>query len=166
MKVSLRTLVLTLAIACLTLLTGSTALAVEPPVAPASYGFLMLRMMLMVGIVCALAMVTLRWGLKRFVNPSSESKALAVVARLPLEPKRSLLVVRVATRHLIIASSEAGLTNMGDLSAADVDFLTSNKTSNPMKSGVKSFHDLISRTLPSKKTSEDTQLFLSKFRKQ
>lgn len=155
MKVSLRTLVLPLATACLTLLTGATALAVEPPVAqaaaeeltgvaPTSYGFLMLRMMLMVGVVCALAMVTLRWGLKRFVNPSSESKALAVIARLPLEPKRSLLVVRVATRHLIIASSEAGLTNMGDLSAEDVDFLTSNKTSNPMKSGVKSFQDLIS----------------------
>lgn len=159
MKVSLHTLVLPLATAGLILLTAATAMAVEPVlapplakaaaeevtrVAPVNYGFLLLRMMLMVGVVCALAMVTLRWGLKRFVNPASESKALAVVARLPLEPKRSLLVVRVATRHLIIASSEAGLTNIGELSGEDADFLATSKSSNSMRTKDKSFHDLLS----------------------
>jgi flagellar biosynthesis protein FliO len=50
-----------------------------------------------------------RAGLGRALGP------VELLARLPLEPRRSVLVVRVADRVLIIGSSEAGLVKLGEL---------------------------------------------------
>jgi flagellar biogenesis protein FliO len=50
-----------------------------------------------------------RAGLGRALGP------VELLARLPLEPRRSVLVVRVVDRVLIIGSSEAGLTKLGEL---------------------------------------------------
>ena len=122
---SRRYVVSSLAIAALLILPALTW-AAEPTTAPTGYGYLLLRMTLMLAIVCALAIITLRWGLKRFLPSSSSPDSLQVVARLPLEPRRSLLVVRVATRHLLIATSEAGITSLGDLSPHDAQHLTQN----------------------------------------
>jgi flagellar biogenesis protein FliO len=103
---------------------SSTAFAADAAsAAPMGYGALLARMMLMLGVVCLLAVLSLRWGLKRYVNPASQNQALAVVARLPVEPRRTLLVVRVASRHLLIASSETGFTALGELSAEDAQAL-------------------------------------------
>jgi flagellar biosynthesis protein FliO len=50
-----------------------------------------------------------RAGLGRALGP------VELLARLPLEPRRSVLVVRIAERVLIIGSSEAGLVKLGEL---------------------------------------------------
>ncbi|MFU8805783.1 MAG: FliO/MopB family protein [Bradymonadaceae bacterium] len=126
------------------LLISTPAFATEPaaqviPDAPMGYGLLLLRMMLMLGVVCGLAFISLRWGLKRFVDSGSNTRALHVVARLPLEPKRSLLVVRVASRHLLIGTSEAGLTNLGELSPEDADSLFPEEPRGATKASKKPF---------------------------
>lgn len=50
-----------------------------------------------------------RAGLGRALGP------IELLARLPLEPRRSVYVVRVVDRLLIIGSSEAGLVKLGEL---------------------------------------------------
>jgi flagellar biogenesis protein FliO len=46
--------------------------------------------------------------------------ALAVVARLPLEPRRSLYVVQVAGRSLLLGTSEMGLTLLTELDSSEL----------------------------------------------
>lgn len=43
------------------------------------------------------------------------SGPLEVLARLPLESRRSVYVVRIANQLLIVGSSETGLTSLGEL---------------------------------------------------
>lgn len=40
---------------------------------------------------------------------------MRVIARLPVEPRRSVLIVRIGPRHLILGSSEAGFQPLGEL---------------------------------------------------
>ena len=68
--------------------------------------------------VCLLAVVVLRWGAARF-GGIGDATPMEVMARLPLEPRRSLLVVRVGSRTLMLASSEAGVQAVGELDADD-----------------------------------------------
>jgi flagellar protein FliO/FliZ len=64
-------------------------------------------------LVLALAVVVLyaarRAGLGRAVGP------IELLARLPLEARRSVYVVRVLDQVLIVGSSEAGLSKLGQL---------------------------------------------------
>jgi hypothetical protein len=64
-------------------------------------------------VVVALAAFVLyaarRVGVGRAMGP------VELLARLPLEPRRSVYVVRVLDRVLIIGSSEAGLAKLGQL---------------------------------------------------
>jgi flagellar biogenesis protein FliO len=64
-------------------------------------------------LVLALAVVVLyaarRAGLGRAIGP------IELLARLPLEARRSVYVVRVLDQVLIVGSSEAGLAKLGQL---------------------------------------------------
>lgn len=64
--------------------------------------------------VCALAVVSLRWLGARLGNQGTEAP-MRVVGRLPLEPRRALLVVKVGERTVMLASSEAGVHPVGEL---------------------------------------------------
>ena len=59
------------------------------------------------GVLVSLA--ARRAGLGRPLGP------IELLARLPLEPRRSVYVVRVVDRLLIIGASEAGLVKLGEL---------------------------------------------------
>ena len=64
-------------------------------------------------VVAALALLVLwgarRAGLGRVLGP------VELLARLPLEVRRSVYVVRVVDRVLILGASEAGLVKLGEL---------------------------------------------------
>lgn len=66
--------------------------------------------LLVVALLAVLVSVAARRaGLGRALGP------IELLARLPLEPRRSVYVVRVVDRLLIIGSSEAGLVKLGEL---------------------------------------------------
>lgn len=71
--------------------------------------------------LCVLAIASLRWGLPRFAADHLPRTPLRVLARLRLEPRRTLLVVRVAERTLLLASSEAGLAMLAELTPQEAD---------------------------------------------
>ena len=68
--------------------------------------------------VCALAFVVLygarRLGLGRPRGP------ISLVGLLPLDARRSIYLVKVAGQVIVVGSSEAGFTKLGELPASDV----------------------------------------------
>lgn len=83
------------------------------------YGSLLFQMVISLGIVCLLAYLLLRYGLKRLLPDQNQQGQMEVLARLPLEPRRTLLVVKVGEKILVLASSESGIHPVSELTAQE-----------------------------------------------
>ena len=86
----------------------------------AGYGWLLAQMVLVLLAVCLLAYALLRFGMRRFQAAASRTRGMRVVARLVLEPRRSIYVVEIAGRHLVVGAAENGLTQLLELDADTV----------------------------------------------
>ncbi|HEV7555021.1 MAG TPA: flagellar biosynthetic protein FliO [Kofleriaceae bacterium] len=86
-----------------------------------SYGDLLVTSLLVLGLVCIAAFVVVRL-VGRFLTTGRSRGAhlLDVVARLPLEPRRSLYVVDVAGKTLLVGTSEMGLSVLTELDGNEV----------------------------------------------
>lgn len=89
--------------------------------AAASYGDLLVTSLVVLGGVCVAAFVVVRL-VGRFLATGRARGAhlLDVVARVPLEPRRSLYVVEVAGKTLLVGTSEMGLSVLSELDAGEV----------------------------------------------
>ena len=89
--------------------------------AGASYGDLLVTSLVVLGAVCIAAFVVVRL-VGRFLASGRVRGAhlLDVVARLPLEPRRSLYVVEAAGKTLLIGTSEMGLSVLSELDREQV----------------------------------------------
>jgi flagellar protein FliO/FliZ len=87
----------------------------------ASYGDLLVTSLIVLGGVCVAAFVVVRL-VGRFLATGRARGAhlLDVVARLSLEPRRSLYVVEVAGKTLLVGTSEMGLSVLSELDAGEV----------------------------------------------
>lgn len=91
------------------------------PEAPSGYGWLLLRALLALAAVCVLAYVVLRFLSKRVYGTAAGGGFMRVVARLPLEPRRSLYLVEVAGRYLLVGLGENGApSTLAEIDAATV----------------------------------------------
>jgi flagellar biogenesis protein FliO len=83
---------------------GAVALQQAVSLAPAwtQYASDLLRTAFALGFVCLLAWVALRWLATRGVGKASGHKRLEVLERLNLDAQRSLWLVRVDRRRLLI----------------------------------------------------------------
>lgn len=99
--------------------------AVTPSFAPSSaYGELLVSSLAVVAVICVLAFVVVRlWGRGGLgLGGGTRRKRgglLEVIARQPLEPRRSLYVVRAGTRTLLVGTSELGVTLLTELEGVD-----------------------------------------------
>jgi flagellar biogenesis protein FliO len=87
----------------------------------ASYGDLLVTSLVVLGGICIVGFVIVRLA-GRFLPMGRPGGAhvLGVVARLPLEPRRSLYVVEVAGKTLLVGTSEMGLSLLSELDAGEV----------------------------------------------
>jgi flagellar protein FliO/FliZ len=87
----------------------------------ASYGDLLITSLLVLGAVCIAAFVAVR-VVGRFLasGRSRGAHLLDVIARVPLEPRRSLYIVEVTGKTLLVGTSEMGLAVLSELDAAEV----------------------------------------------
>lgn len=84
--------------------------------ASASYGELLATSLLVLAAVCVAAFVALRLFGRVVGNGLSRGTQLMnVVARVSLEPRRSLYVVAVAGKTLLVGTSEMGLSVLTEL---------------------------------------------------
>ena len=101
------------------LLLATLAEASQPaplPDAGGGYGLFLLQTLLILTAVCVLAWLVLRFGVKRLYASTSATGPLRVVARLPLEPRRTVYIVEAAGKTLLVGASEAGpLTVLAEL---------------------------------------------------
>jgi flagellar biogenesis protein FliO len=89
--------------------------------AAASYGDLLVTSVVVLAVVGIVAFVMVK-VVGRFLATGRVRGAhlLDVVARIPLEPRRSLYVVSVAGKTLLVGTSEMGLSVLSELDAAEV----------------------------------------------
>jgi flagellar biogenesis protein FliO len=89
--------------------------------AAASYGDLLVTSLIVLGAVCVAAFALVRL-VGRFLATGRVRGAhlLDVVARVPLEPRRSLYVVEVAGKTLLVGTSEMGLSVLSELDGGEV----------------------------------------------
>src|ERR1043165_2365757 len=89
--------------------------------AGASYGNLLVTSLLVLGAVCIAAFVAVRlFGRLLSTGRARGAHLLDVVARVPLEPRRSLYVVEVAGKTLLVGTSEMGLSVLSELDGNEV----------------------------------------------
>ncbi len=81
------------------------------------YGWLLAEMLLTLGIVGLIAWLVLRWAGS---HRSWRGGPISILARHPLEPRRSLYLVSVGDRVLLLGSSEAGLSTLAELSHEEI----------------------------------------------
>lgn len=81
----------------------------------------LLRLALALGFVCALAWLLLRFGLPRWLGslraPGGRGGAMRVIERHPLSAGKTLWLVEVGARRLLIGGSEGGLQLLAELAA-------------------------------------------------
>jgi flagellar protein FliO/FliZ len=91
------------------------------PEAPSGYGWLLLRSLLALAAVCLLVYVVLRFLSRRVPGTATGTPLMRIVARLPLEPRRSLYLVEVAGRYLLVGLGENGSpATLAEIDAATV----------------------------------------------
>jgi flagellar biogenesis protein FliO len=87
-------------------------------VTAAGYLFQSLGVLLVIVVVAlGLLYAARRAGVGRPIGP------VELLARLPLEARRSVYVVRVVDRVLILGASEAGLTKLGEVGGLEAEAL-------------------------------------------
>src|SRR5512140_1661209 len=87
----------------------------------ASYGDLLVTSLVVLGGVCIAAFAIVRLAGRWFATGRSRgAQLLDVVARLPLEPRRSLYVVEVAGKTLLVGTSEMGLSVLSELDGGEL----------------------------------------------
>lgn len=84
--------------------------------ASASYGDLLVTSLLVLGAVCVAAFAAVRlFGRVMGAGRNTATHLMNVVARVSLEPRRSLYVVAVAGKTLLVGTSEMGLSVLTEL---------------------------------------------------
>lgn len=85
--------------------------------APIAWGEYVRLMLVLCGIL-ALAVVAIRFWLPKLrVLNRSASGPIEICARLPLEPRKTLYIVKAVNSYMLLASSEAGIQHLAALSA-------------------------------------------------
>jgi flagellar biosynthetic protein FliO len=89
---------------------------------PGGYGQYLLTSLLVLALVCALAWVALRFGLRRLF-PAARVGAdgpIKVVARAPLDGRQALYIVEVGGKTLLVGAGDRPLTTLAELDAQAV----------------------------------------------
>lgn len=81
------------------------------------YGEMLAISLGLVAVICVVAVVLVRALGQR--GPGRRGELIEVIARQPLEPRRSLYVVRAGNKTLLLGSSEQGVTMLTELEGVE-----------------------------------------------
>ncbi|HKP71781.1 MAG TPA: flagellar biosynthetic protein FliO [Pyrinomonadaceae bacterium] len=88
----------------------------------ASFFAMMVQTLLALALVCGLAYALFRWVLPRLQQVGGAAGSMVrIVDRTGLDARKSLYVIEVAGRWLLIASSEAGVQLISELDATSAE---------------------------------------------
>ena len=96
---------------------GAPAFDPAPYAGGASFFLMLVQTLLALGLVCGLAYVIFRWVLPRLSVSRASGSMVRVVDRVGLDARKSLYVVEVAGRWLLVGASESGVSLVSELDA-------------------------------------------------
>jgi len=79
---------------------------------PGGYGVALLQTLLALVAVCILAWVVLKWASRRGLGLGAGGGRVRVLERIALDPRRSLYLVKVGDRVLLIGAGDGGAPAM------------------------------------------------------
>lgn len=82
---------------------------------PGGYGWALLQAAISLLGVCVLAWLVLRWAAKRGYGVGKRGGRMEVLERLPLDPRRSLHLVRVGDKALVIGTGDGAPTVLAEM---------------------------------------------------
>ncbi|HEY0078967.1 MAG TPA: flagellar biosynthetic protein FliO [Pyrinomonadaceae bacterium] len=88
-----------------------------------SFLLMLLQTLFALALVCGLAYLIFRWVLPRLQVTRSANSMIRIVDRVALDARKSMFVVEVGGRWLLVASSEAGVQLISELDAEKVSGL-------------------------------------------
>ena len=91
--------------------------AVAGPDLGADYGMMLIKMIIALGLVCLLAYAILRWGVGRLAGARVGGEQMRVLGRLPIAPNRTIMVVQVGPKFLVVGNTETEISLLSELSA-------------------------------------------------
>ena len=94
---------------------------------PGGYGVALLQTLLSLGAVCLLAWVALRWASKRGFGFGARGQRVKVLERVTLDPRRSLYLVEVAGKVLLLGAGDGSSPTL--LAELDPDALPEDRGS-------------------------------------
>ena len=83
-----------------------------------SFLLMLLQTLFALALVCGLAYAIFRWVLPRLQVTRSANSMIRIVDRVALDTRKSMFVIEVGGRWLLVASSEAGVQLISELDAA------------------------------------------------
>jgi flagellar protein FliO/FliZ len=98
-----------------------------------SMGWVLVRTLVVLGIVVALAYVSLNWGLRKLMGVSAPGtgpgRLVKMIDRVPLDQKHALYVVKVAEEYLLLGGGEGSLHLVAKLDKETVEKLKADQAS-------------------------------------
>lgn len=93
----------------------------ELPAGTGGFGAQLARTSLALLIVCVAAWWLVRFAARRgMLGAAAKGQHITVIERVALDPRRSLHLVRVGARVLVLGASEEGLRTLAELSADEL----------------------------------------------
>jgi len=86
-----------------------------------SYGVYLLQTLFALGAVCLIGYVVLRVAAKKLYGARRRGSSMAVLDHLPLDQRRSLYIVEVGQRKLLVGGGESGVTLLTELADEDLE---------------------------------------------
>lgn len=86
------------------------------------FTWLFIKMLLVLGIVCILAILFLKYVMPRtgLVRAGHRGKYFSVLGRYQLEHRKSLYLVEVGKRYLVIGCADHGINTLAELTEDEV----------------------------------------------
>lgn len=101
-------------------------LQTAPAPLPSGYGAALVQTLVSLLAVSLLAWLILRWGARRGFALGGRGKHVKVVERVPLDPRRTLYVIEVGGKVLLLGAGDgASPTLLTELTPASIDTATS-----------------------------------------
>jgi flagellar protein FliO/FliZ len=73
---------------------------------PGGYGVALIQTLIALAAVCVLAWVVLKWSARRGLGTVGQGKRVKVIERVPLDARRSLYLVEVGDKVLLLGAGE------------------------------------------------------------
>ena len=100
----------------------------ETPLPELNFGWLMLRMLIFLALVLVLIYFVLRKVLPMLMQtPHTQNRAVKIIDRVPIDQKRSLLVVEVQDRIYLLGSAEGQINVLMELDRDKIQFATTER---------------------------------------